>query len=55
MTETHLDTKIMVVGMSATVLIIDIISIKIFHTEFDPIPWLTLDVLRNYKQNLIFH
>ena len=42
MNETHLETKIMVIGMSAFVLIIGILSIKIFTIEFDPIPWLTL-------------
>ena len=42
MSEKHLETKIMVIGMSAFVLIIGILSIKIFETEFDPIPWLTL-------------
>lgn len=42
MTENHLENKIMVIGMSAFVLAIGILSIKIFEEEFDPIPWLTL-------------
>lgn len=42
MADTHIETKIMVVGTSTLVLIIGILSIKIFDTEFDPIPWLTL-------------
>lgn len=42
MTENHLETKITVIGISAFVLTIGILSIKIFEEEFDPIPWLTL-------------
>ncbi len=38
----HLDSKIMMLGMSSLVLIICILSIKFFYEHFDPIPWLTL-------------
>lgn len=42
MSKNHLETKLMILGMSSFVLMIGVLSLKLFVDKFDPIPWLTL-------------